>query len=235
MATTTHDGDFTFPTAAASSSATVGFDSPPLWHLSPTSSPPHRDHHTTPCTSSNTPPINSDKNLNFHKHAHTTQYTKVNISTFSDKNLDFRDHARTTQYTSSDTSTFSHKNLDFHLHTHEKTNMKPITRSGKNLDLRDHEEKMDMLWEDFNEELTVMTNSDKPRVYPVTGHKGLLLSPKRRAVSTMNRSNSGKRIVKVLKTMFLLPSNHHQHVGGGLFRQQQSPASVKIKNHRSSW
>ncbi|CAN1175655.1 hypothetical protein LINPERHAP2_LOCUS32058 [Linum perenne] len=114
-----------------------------------------------------------------------------------------------------------------------------MTLSSTKLESRDDQEKMDLLWEDFNEELTAITSS-KPRVYPVPGCRGLLSSPKRspkRCVSEgrmMNRSSSGKMIVKVLKTVFLLPHNHHHYGGGGLFRPPAT-AAVRIKTNRSSW
>ncbi|CAI0396448.1 unnamed protein product [Linum tenue] len=179
--TTTTTDDFSFPTTADA----AGFDSPPLWRLSPAASPIHR-----------------------RSFSHAAEYTKARHENF---NHDGQDGGQTN---------------------------------------------MDMLWEDFNEELsTAAASRSKPRVYPVRGHRGLLLSPprqisggsvdvgcgegrlrlspKRRSISSSG--GSGKPgfvvLIKVLKRLFLL-HHHHHHSGGG---SRRASPPVKVKINRSTW
>ncbi|CAL1363462.1 unnamed protein product [Linum trigynum] len=228
--TTATTDDFSFPTTADASSTAdaAGFDSPPLWRLSPAVSPSPSPIH--PQSYSSPPPIHR------RSFSHAAEYTKANHENFN------QDGGQTN---------------------------------------------MDMLWEDFNEELsTTAVSRSKPRVYPVRGHRGLLLSPprqisvnatkqggsvdvgcgearlrlspKRRSISNNTRtttvpspmiggggsarlvnssgaSSSGKPgfvvLIKVLKRLFLL-HHHHHHSGGG---SRRASPPVKVKINRSTW
>ncbi|CAN0890128.1 hypothetical protein LINGRAHAP2_LOCUS16270 [Linum grandiflorum] len=170
MATSTDE--FSFPTAAS------GFESPPLWRLSPAASPHHPHQRRS--------------------FSHAAEYT---------------DDAG--------------------------------------------EKKMDMLWEDFNEE-ELITTSKSQRVYPVPDRRGsggvmvdvgcvegrLRLSPKRSTTTPARMMNSSSTstakpglvvLVRVLKRLFLLHHRHHHKHSATSRRPSPAPSPVKVKVSRSSW
>ncbi|CAN1159584.1 hypothetical protein LINPERHAP1_LOCUS13845 [Linum perenne] len=201
---TTQTHEFSFPTTTTTSITfpSTGFESPPLWRLSPAASPHH--------------------------------------------------HRRRFSYAAEYSTTISND----HLHV-----------AG--------EKKMDMLWEDFNEEELITSSRRTPRVYPVrdrmrffvgdnknnnnTSQKRtegvvdvgciqgrMRLSPKRPSISTntparmMNSTTTTSAVtkpslvvlMKVLKRLFLL--YRHKHTATSR-RPSTHSTLVKVQISRSSW
>ncbi|CAN1293850.1 hypothetical protein LINPERPRIM_LOCUS22214 [Linum perenne] len=182
---TTQTHEFSFPTTTTTSITfpSTGFESPPLWRLSPAASPHH--------------------------------------------------HRRRFSYAAEYSTTISND----HLHV-----------AG--------EKKMDMLWEDFNEEELITSSRRTPRVYPVRDHnknnnntsqkrtEGVVdvgciqgrmrLSPKRPSISTNTPARMPSLVVlmKVLKRLFLL--YRHKHTATSR-RPSTHSTLVKVQISRSSW